>query len=81
MKVYQKSQYANGSAKYRFNSASLFVGDIERARHGDFSEDPKFKVQYDQGISSYSRIRYWILKFSEMVHLFAAAGAETGAVY
>jgi hypothetical protein len=25
----------------------LFVGDIERAKHGDFSEDPKFKVRCD----------------------------------
>jgi len=33
--------------KYRFNSASLFVGYIEKAKHGDFSEDPKFKVRYD----------------------------------
>ena len=47
VKVYQRSKYVNGTTKYRINSASLFVGDIERARHGDFSEDPKFKVQYD----------------------------------
>jgi hypothetical protein len=45
--VCQPSNMSMVQNSINFNSESFFVGDIPKAKHGDFSEDPKFKVWYN----------------------------------